>query len=41
LENLSMVMSKWVKPLVVLFKGPTRSRPQIVNGHVMGIVCRA
>jgi hypothetical protein len=41
LENLSMATSKWVKPPVVLFKGPTRSSPQTVNGHVMGIVCRA
>jgi hypothetical protein len=41
LENLSMVTSKWVKPPVVLFRGPTKSSPQTANGHVMGIVCRA
>jgi hypothetical protein len=41
LENLSIATSKWVEPLVVLFKGPTRSSPQTANGHVMGIVCRA
>jgi hypothetical protein len=40
LENLLMVTSKWVKPLVFLFKGPTRLSPQTANGHVMGIVCR-
>jgi hypothetical protein len=41
LENLSMVTSKWVKPSVVLFRGPTKSSPQMANGHVMGMVCRA
>jgi hypothetical protein len=41
LEILSMATSKWVKPPVFLFKGPTRSSPQTANGHVMGIVCRA
>jgi hypothetical protein len=41
LENLSMAMSKWVKPPIILFKGLTRSSPQTVNGDVMGIVCRA
>jgi hypothetical protein len=41
LENLSMATSKWVKPPVVLFRGPTKSSPQIANDHVMGIVCRA
>jgi hypothetical protein len=41
LENLSMVTSKWVKPPVVLFRGPTKLSPQIANDHVMGIVCRA
>jgi hypothetical protein len=41
LENLSMATSKWVNPPVVLFRGPTKSSPQIANGHVMGIVCRA
>jgi hypothetical protein len=41
LENLSMAMSKWVKPPVVLFRGPTKSIPQTVNDHVMGIVCKA
>jgi hypothetical protein len=41
LENLSMAMSKWVKPPVVLFRGPTKSSPQTANGHVIGIVCKA
>jgi hypothetical protein len=41
LENLSMATSKWVKPPVVLFRGPTKSSPQTANGHVMGIVCKA
>jgi hypothetical protein len=41
LENLSMATSKWVKPPVILFKGPTRSSPQTANGQVMGMVCRA
>jgi hypothetical protein len=41
LENISMVTRRWVKPLVVLFKGPTKSSPQTVNDHVMGIVCKA
>jgi hypothetical protein len=41
LENLSTAMSKWVKPPVVLFRGPTKSSPQMANGHVMGMVCRA
>jgi hypothetical protein len=41
LENLSTAMSKWVKPLVVLFRDPTKSSPQTVNDHVMGMVCRA
>jgi hypothetical protein len=41
LKNLSMATSKWVKPPVVLFKGPTKSSPQTVNGQVMGMVCRA
>jgi hypothetical protein len=41
LENLSTTTSKWVKPPVVLFRGPTKSSPQTVNGHVMGMVCRA
>jgi hypothetical protein len=41
LENLSTVMSKWVKPPVVLFRGPTKSSPQTANDRVMGMVCRA
>jgi hypothetical protein len=41
LENLSTMMSKWVKPPVVFFRGPTKSSPQTANGHVMGIVYRA
>jgi hypothetical protein len=41
LENLSMMTSKWVKPPVVLFRGPTKSSPQMANGHVMGIICKA
>jgi hypothetical protein len=41
LENLSMAMSKWVKPPVVLFRGPTKSSLQTTNGHMIGIVCRA
>jgi hypothetical protein len=41
LENLSMATSKWVKPPVVFFKGPTRSISQTANNHLMGIVCRA
>jgi hypothetical protein len=40
LENLSMATSKWVKPLVVLFRGPTKLSPQTVNDHVMGMICR-
>jgi hypothetical protein len=40
LENLSMATSKWVKPPVVFFRGPTKSSPQTVNDHVMGIVCK-
>jgi hypothetical protein len=40
LENLSMATSKWVKPPVVFFRGPTKSSPQTVNGHVIGMVCR-
>jgi hypothetical protein len=30
-----------VKPLVVFFRGPTKSSPQTANGHVMEIVCKA
>jgi hypothetical protein len=30
-----------VKPPVVLFKGLTKSSPQTVNDHVMGIICKA
>jgi hypothetical protein len=41
LEKLSMATSKWVKPPVVLFRGPTKSSPQIANDHMMGIVYRA
>jgi hypothetical protein len=41
LENLSTVMSEWVKPPVVFFRGLTKSSPQTVNGHVMGMSCRA
>jgi hypothetical protein len=41
LENLSMAMSKWAKPLVVFFWGPTKSSPQTANDHVMGIICKA
>jgi hypothetical protein len=41
LENLSMATSKWVKPPVVLFRGPTKLSPQIANSHMMEIVCRA
>jgi hypothetical protein len=41
LENLLMATSKWVKPPVILFRGPTKSSPQMVNGHVMGIVYKA
>jgi hypothetical protein len=40
LEKLSMVTRRWVKPPVVLFKGPTKSSPQMANDHVMGIVCK-
>ena len=40
-ENLSIATSKWVKPPGAFCKGPTRSNPHTVNGHVMGIVCRA
>jgi hypothetical protein len=32
LENLSTAMSKWVKPLIVLFRGPTKLSPQTANG---------
>jgi hypothetical protein len=38
---LSMMTSKWVKPPVVLSRGPTKSSPQTANNHVMGIVYRA
>jgi hypothetical protein len=38
LENLSMATSKWVKPLVILFREPTKSSPQMANNHVMGMV---
>jgi hypothetical protein len=41
LENSSMATSKWVKPPVVLFRGPTKSSPQTAYSHVMGIVYRA
>jgi hypothetical protein len=41
LENVSTAMSRWVKPLVVLFRDPTKLSPQMANGHVMGMVCRA
>jgi hypothetical protein len=40
LKNLSMVTRRWVKPPVVLFKGPTKSSLQTANRHVMGIVCK-
>jgi hypothetical protein len=33
LVNLSIAISKWVKP-----QGPRRSRPHTANDHVMGIV---
>ena len=32
---------KCVKPLGTLLRGPTRSSPQTMNDHVMGIVCSA
>jgi hypothetical protein len=41
LENLSMATSRCVKPLGAFYKGPTRSRPHMANGQVIGIVCRA
>ena len=36
-KNLSIATSKWVKPPGAFCKGPTRSNPHTVNGHVMGI----
>ena len=36
--NLSTAISKCVKPLGTLLRGPTRSSPQTMNDHVMGIV---
>ena len=39
--NLSMVTSRWVKPPGAFLSGPTRSSPQTVKGHVMGIVWSA
>jgi hypothetical protein len=41
LENLSMATSRCEKPPGAFCKGPTRSRPHMVNGQVMGIFCRA
>jgi hypothetical protein len=41
LGNLSTTTSKWVKPLVVLFRGPTKSSPQTANGQVIGMICKA
>jgi hypothetical protein len=41
LENLSMATSRCVKPPGAFCKGPTRSRPHMANGQVIGIVCRA
>ena len=38
LVNLSMVMSKWVYPPSAFLRGPTRSSPQTVKGHVMQII---
>jgi hypothetical protein len=39
--NLSTATSKRVQPLGAFLNGPTKSSPQIVNGQVMGLVCRA
>jgi hypothetical protein len=41
LENLSMATSRCLKPPGAFYKGPTRSRPQMANDQVIGIVCRA
>jgi hypothetical protein len=41
LDNLSMATNRCVKPLGAFCKGPTRSRPHMANGQVIGIVCRA
>ena len=39
--NLSMVTSKWVYPPGAFLRGPTRSSPQTMKGHVMGIIWSA
>jgi hypothetical protein len=41
LENLSMATSRCEKPSGAFYKGPTRYRPHMANGQVMGIACRA
>jgi hypothetical protein len=41
LENLSMAISRCLKPSGAFCKGPTRSRPHTANDQVMGIVCMA
>jgi hypothetical protein len=41
LKNLSMATNRCEKPPGAFCKGPTRSRPHMANGQVIGIVCRA
>jgi hypothetical protein len=38
LVNVSIMTSRWVKPLGAFLKGSRRSRPHMANVHVMGIV---
>jgi hypothetical protein len=38
LVNLSITMSKWVKPSGAFLKGPGRSKPHTVKVQVMGII---
>jgi hypothetical protein len=38
LVNLSIVTSRWVKPLGAFLKVPKRSRPHTAKDHVMGMV---
>jgi hypothetical protein len=38
LVNLSIMMSRWVKPLGAFLNGPKKSRTHMTNIHVMGMV---
>jgi hypothetical protein len=38
LKNLSMATIRCVKAPGAFYRGPTRSNPHIVNGHIIGII---